>query len=81
MSLGSVFRLVNEINILHLMFVDDLILFGLSIEHQQQVVLDILYKLCDASYQRINMDKTSILFSNNTHGSVRKRLTTKSGFK
>ena len=81
MSLGSVCILVNEINILHLMFVDDLILFGLSIEHQQQVVLDILYKLCDASDQRINMDKTSILFSNNTHGSVRKRLTTKFGFK
>lgn len=71
----------KETNLSHLLFVEYIILFGLSTEHQLQVVLDIIYKLCDAYGQRINVDKTIILFSGNTPILVRKSLTAKFGFK
>ena len=65
----------------HLMFVDDLILFGTATEAQISVVLDILAKFYNSSGQRINMDKTNFFFSNNTHMSTRKLILSKSDFK
>lgn len=44
-------------DISHLIFVDDLILFGVAIEAQIQVFMNTLSKFCDSFGQKINMDK------------------------
>lgn len=65
----------------HLMFVDDLVLFGEAFERQMDCVLSILYKLCAISGQQVSAEKTSILFSNNVRASLRCQLVEMSGFR
>ena len=65
----------------HLMFVDDLILFGTASDSQINATLDILAKFYSASEQHINMEKINIFFSNNTPLSTRRHILVKSGFK
>lgn len=48
----------------HLMFVDDLLLFGKATDTQMRVIKRIfLDKFCSMYGQRINYDKSNILFS------------------
>ncbi|KAI5400541.1 hypothetical protein KIW84_065432 [Lathyrus oleraceus] len=63
------------------MFADDLILFGVTLEPQIQVAMSILSKFCAASGQKINMDKSSIIFFVNTPPTTRRLLTSKVSLK
>jgi hypothetical protein len=48
----------------HLMFADDLLLFDQATGRQMQCVMNILNKFCLLSGQKVSIEKTSILFSN-----------------
>ncbi|GAU13938.1 hypothetical protein TSUD_262650 [Trifolium subterraneum] len=65
----------------HLMFADDLLLFGEASEKQVQCVLDILNVFCSLSGQEVSQEKTSILFSKNVRRRVRDKLLSMSGFR
>jgi hypothetical protein len=58
----------------HLMFADDLLLFGEANERQMQYVIDVLERFCSMSGQEVSSDKTSILFSRNVERSMRSRM-------
>jgi hypothetical protein len=49
----------------HLMFADDLLLFGEASEEQMCCVMATLQTFCNMSGQEISQDKTSVLFSKN----------------
>ncbi|XP_058784072.1 uncharacterized protein LOC131658836 [Vicia villosa] len=61
-------------HISHLMFADDLLLFGKASEKHMVSVMNTLQQLCNMSGQEISQDKSSILFSNNVPRSLRNRL-------
>jgi hypothetical protein len=61
----------------HLMFADDLLLFGEATENQMDCVMNILTKFCSMSGQEASYEKTSILFSKN----VSNKLVQNSGFR
>lgn len=63
------------------MFGDDLILFGVASEPEIQVAMSILSKFCAASGQKINMDKSNIIFFVNTPPTTRRLLTSKVSLK
>jgi hypothetical protein len=63
----------------HLMFADDLLLFGEATEKQMQCVLDNLNQFCNLSGQEVSYEKTSILFSKNVRRSMRDKLINMSG--
>lgn len=65
----------------HLMFSDELILFGITSDNQINVIMEILSLFCSASGQNINMDKSNIMFSRNTSIATRKSMVAKSGFR
>lgn len=66
----------------HLMFADDLLLFGQALVEQMQCVLDVLYQFCELSGQQINNSKTNIMFSKNVGREMRDSLVSSlSGFK
>jgi len=50
----------------HLMFADDVVLFGEATREQAQHIKECLKEFCDASGQKISMAKSSIYFSSNT---------------
>ncbi|MCH86827.1 RNA-directed DNA polymerase (Reverse transcriptase) [Trifolium medium] len=65
----------------HLMFADDLLLFGEANEKQMHCVIDTLNQFCGMSGQEVSRDKTSILFSRNVERSMRSRLLHISSYK
>lgn len=65
----------------HLMFVDDLLLFGKETINQMDCVRDFRDKFCNISRQRISKDMTRVLFSSNTPNHVRRHLIQMSGYK
>jgi hypothetical protein len=65
----------------HLMFADDLLLFGEATENQMDCVMNILTKFCSMSGQEVSYEKTSILFSKNVSRQIRNKLVQKSGFR
>jgi ribonuclease HI len=65
----------------HLMFADDLLLFGEASEKQMQCVMDTLNKFCSLSGQEVSQEKTSILFSKNVRRCMRDKLLHMSGFR
>jgi hypothetical protein len=65
----------------HLMFADDLLLFGEATETQMKCVLDNLNLFCHMSGQDISQEKTSVLFSSNVERSMKNKLISMSGFK
>jgi hypothetical protein len=65
----------------HLMFADDLLLFGEATEKQMQCVMDMLNKFCGLSGQEVSQEKTSILFSKNVRRGMRDKLLNMSGFR
>ncbi|XP_061346756.1 uncharacterized protein LOC133292365 [Gastrolobium bilobum] len=65
----------------HLMFADDLVLFGVANLDQLEVMMDCLKKFCDMSGQAVSIEKTSIYFSRNACPSTKESITKASGFK
>jgi hypothetical protein len=65
----------------HLMFADDLLLFGEATEKQINCVLRILGLFCSMSGQQVSQEKTSILFSKNVEHAMKERLIQLSGFR
>jgi hypothetical protein len=65
----------------HLMFADDLLLFGQATDETMTVVMDVLTKFCSMSGQHVNYDKSSIFFSRNVNDTKRAALTAQSGLK
>ncbi|PNX92647.1 ribonuclease H, partial [Trifolium pratense] len=65
----------------HLMFADDLLLFGEASEKQMRCVMNILNKFCLMSGQEVSQEKTSILFSKNVNSGMRDKLLHLSGFR
>lgn len=52
----------NGPTISHLMFADDLLLFGQATSNQMECVLHILRKFCLLAGQKVSIEKTSIFF-------------------
>jgi mannosylglycoprotein endo-beta-mannosidase len=65
----------------HLMFNDDLLLFGQASTTSMESFMRALQLFCSMSGQQVNQDKSSILFSRNVNVEVRKQLVEVSGFK
>jgi hypothetical protein len=65
----------------HLMFADDLLLFGEATEHQMNCVMRILDVFCRLSGQQVSTEKTSIYFSRNASRTICDRLSQISGFR
>lgn len=65
----------------HLMFVDDLLMFGEAIEKQIRCVMNTLKTFCRMSVQEVSQDKTSILFSKNVSRSIHIKLTHMSNYR
>jgi ribonuclease HI len=65
----------------HLMFADDLLLFGEATEEQMRCMVYILDKFCSLSGQQVSKEKTSIFFSSNTNRNLRDKLVRISGFR
>lgn len=65
----------------HLMFADDLLLFGQATVNQMRCVLQVIETFCILSGQQVNLNKTSILFSKNVTNVVKQELVSMSGFK
>ncbi|WJX55356.1 Protein DETOXIFICATION 41 [Trifolium repens] len=65
----------------HLMFADDLLLFGEATEKQVQCTIRILNAFCNMSGQEVSREKTSILFSKNVDRNTRVKLVQMSGFR
>jgi hypothetical protein len=70
----------NGPEISHLMFADDLLLFGEATEKQMRCVMQVLNSFCNISGQEISQDKTSILFSKNVDRGMKQKLLNISGF-
>jgi hypothetical protein len=65
----------------HLMFADDLLLFGEATEEQMQCMIHILDKFCKLSGQQVSNEKTSVFFSTNTSIRLRDKLVRISGYR
>jgi hypothetical protein len=65
----------------HLMFADDLLLFGEANIEQMNCVMSILNEFCYLSGQKVSIEKTSIMFSKNVKREARDRLQQVSGFR
>jgi hypothetical protein len=65
----------------HLMFADDLLIFGQATEEGMTTVMHVLNKFCNMSGQQVNYDKSSIFFSRNVPESKRVALSNISGLK
>ncbi|GAU31911.1 hypothetical protein TSUD_270960 [Trifolium subterraneum] len=70
----------NGPEISHLMFADDLLLFGEATEKQMCCVMQVLNSFCNLSGQEISHEKTSILFSKNVDRGKKTKLLQISGF-
>ncbi|XP_058775278.1 uncharacterized protein LOC131649534 [Vicia villosa] len=71
----------NGVSILHLMFADDLLIFGEANKAQLNCVKATLETFCSMSGQEISAEKSSILFSDNVPRRIRNQLTHISGFR
>lgn len=67
--------------ITHLMFADDLLLFGEATRDHANVVLDCINNFYNLSGQKVNTEKTSIFFSKNVRHEVRSDICNSMGFK
>ncbi|GAU45807.1 hypothetical protein TSUD_87100 [Trifolium subterraneum] len=65
----------------HLMFADDLLLYGKATAEHMQCVIKVLDDFCILSGQKVSQEKTSILFSKNVPQEVKTMLQNISGFR
>ncbi|MCH84271.1 RNA-directed DNA polymerase (Reverse transcriptase), partial [Trifolium medium] len=70
----------NGPNISHLMFADDLLLFGQATHNTMNSIMSTLTKFCQMSGQQVNHTKTSIFYSKNVSRPIRDDLNALSGF-
>lgn len=63
----------------HMMFADDLIIFGAVTERKISLMLQILHNLCQMSRQRMSMEKSNFTFSRNTNRPIRRLILSKAG--
>ena len=66
--------------ILHLMFVDDLILFGEASQSHIGVIMNCLNEFCQTFGKKVNQAKTSMFFSQNVKLDLRNRIAARCGF-
>jgi hypothetical protein len=71
----------NGLVVSHLMFADNLLLFGEATGRQMRGLMEILNNFCKMSGQEVSNEKTSILFSKNVNRDTRNRLVQMSGFR
>lgn len=60
----------GDTRVSHLMFADDVVLFGEASRDQAQVVKECLAEFCAWSGQKISNNKSSIYFSPNTNEAI-----------
>lgn len=65
----------------HLMFADDLLLYGRASVEQMQCVLQVLDQFCSLSGQQVSIEKSCLYFSKNVTPQVRRDLVQLSGFR
>lgn len=68
-------------NVSHLMFADDLLLFGEATTNQMSCMKDTLDKFCSMFGQMVSVEKTSILFVKCVNYQTRQRLVNQSSFR
>ena len=62
------------------MFANDLLLFSEASTYQMQLITRCLNRFCGASYQKVNCQKTNILFLKNVKDEVTKSICRIGGF-
>lgn len=72
--LGTLKASCSGLGLSYLFFADDFILFSEAVEEQLLCIKEGLELFCKASRQRVNYDKSSILFSANVDAAEAKRL-------
>lgn len=65
----------------HLMFADDLLLFGQATRSEMEGVNKVLDRFCAMSGQQVSREKTSIMFSRNVAASARREIAAVAGFR
>ncbi|KAG7544019.1 Ribonuclease H domain [Arabidopsis thaliana x Arabidopsis arenosa] len=63
----------------HICFADDLILFAEASVTQIRVIRKVLEKFCEASGQKVSLEKSKIFFSKNVHRDLEKLISEESG--
>jgi len=64
----------DNVEISHLFFVDDLMLFAKANEIGAEAIKEVLAKFCDESGQLISIEKSRVYFSPNIHEGVKDRI-------
>ena len=67
-------KISPKLSLTHLLFVDDVIMFGFGTCEEWVAFKVILETFCDASHMCINMDKSNFLY-NNFDGGILNRIT------
>lgn len=63
----------------HICFADDLILFAQASVAQIRIIRRVLERFCNASGQKVSLEKSKIFFSNNVSRDMEKLISDKSG--
>lgn len=66
----------DNVNISHLFFADDLMLFAKSNDARAKAIKEVLDKLLDESGQLVSTEKSQIYFSLNIHEDIKENIST-----
>lgn len=69
----------DSINLLHLMFADDIILMGEVDQNTIDAIYEIINLFCSISGQKVNASKSRVLFSKNTGAEWKSKVSTTLG--
>ena len=76
---GSLKASKENVEVLHLFFANDLMLFAKASETGAKTIKEVLTKFCDESGQLISIDKLRVYFSPNIHEGIKDRICTSLG--